>query len=67
MMNSIPAPVERRYANAENFAFAAGQRTWLVHHFAVQIVVLPHHRRVNGVNLDDVVRVRDALGGVELL
>ena len=61
VVQSIPAVVERRYANGQHLAQPVRHRPRIVHHRTVQPVVIAHHGGMTGVDLDDVVGVRDAV------
>ena len=59
MVDSIRTVIEARDPHGQDFAFSPGERSRAVHQLAVQFPVMPHHRRVHRVDLDDVVRIGD--------
>ncbi len=66
MVNSIAAFVQNRHADGEHFPLAWRERPGTVHQLQVDLVMLAHHSRMHRMDLDDVVPIRNALGGREL-
>ena len=66
MMQSIVTAVQRRYPNGERLTLAVRQRPRAVHQLQIQVVVLPHDRRVNAVDLDNVIRIGNTVFGREI-
>ena len=66
MVQSIPAFVNGRYANGQHFPLFAAQWAGAVHQCSIQLPVMSHHGRMYGMDLDDVVRIRNAFRRLEL-
>jgi hypothetical protein len=66
MVQSIPAFVDGRDADGQQFPLLAAQWAGTMHQRAIQLPVMSHHGRVNGMDLDNVVRIRNALCRCEL-
>lgn len=67
MVNSIGARIESGDPDGDQFAFPPSQRPREMHQRAIQLIVVPHHRRMHGVHLDDVIGIRDAFGWRQFL
>ena len=61
MVQSISAFVDGRNTNGQHFPLPAAQWARAVHQCPIQLPVMSHHGRMNGMDLDDVVRIRDTL------
>ena len=61
MTNSIGAIVQARNSEGKQFALASGKHARGVHQFPIKVIVVAHHRGVERVDLDDVIRIRDSL------
>jgi hypothetical protein len=55
MVDSIRTVIQPRNADRENLSFSPRQRAGPVHEFTIELVVISHDRRVDGVDLDDVI------------
>ncbi len=63
MMKSIMAAVQRRHTDAEHLPPAPVERARTMHQGEIQIVVVAHDRRVDPVDLDDIVGIGHTLVG----
>ena len=66
VVDSIWTVIESRNADRENLSLSPGEWPGSMHEFTIKLVVLSHDRRVDRVDLDDVIRIRNALAGREL-
>lgn len=67
MPQSIATVVDGRDPDREHLAKPAAEWAGTVHELQIQLVVLAHYRRMDGVDLNDVVPVGDPLVRCQLL